>query len=36
MMLAGNFGLLRAFAAHNPQVREAIEFRLGGDVYHPV
>ena len=29
MMLAGNFGLLRAFAAHDPAVREAVERRLG-------
>ncbi len=29
MMLAGNIGLLRAYAAHEPSVREAIEQRLG-------
>lgn len=29
MMLAGNFGLLRAYAAHDDQVREAVERRLG-------
>jgi len=29
MMLAGNLGLLRAFAAHDPEVREAVEQRLG-------
>jgi uncharacterized protein (DUF1786 family) len=29
MMLAGNLGLLRAFAAHNSVVREAVESRLG-------
>jgi uncharacterized protein (DUF1786 family) len=29
MMLAGNFGLLRAFASHDASVREAIEQRLG-------
>jgi hypothetical protein len=29
MMLAGNLGLLRAFAAHDAAAREAIEFRLG-------
>jgi hypothetical protein len=29
MMLAGNLGLLRAYAAHNPVVREAVEMRLG-------
>ena len=29
MMLAGNLGLLRAYAAHDPQVREAVELRLG-------
>jgi uncharacterized protein (DUF1786 family) len=30
MMLAGNLGLLRAYAAHDDQVREAVERRLGG------
>ena len=29
MMLAGNLGLLRAYAAHNQAVREAVETRLG-------
>jgi uncharacterized protein (DUF1786 family) len=29
MMLAGNLGLLRAYAAHDEQVREAVERRLG-------
>jgi uncharacterized protein (DUF1786 family) len=29
MMLAGNLGLLRAYAAHNVDVRDAIEARLG-------
>jgi uncharacterized protein (DUF1786 family) len=29
MMLAGNLGLLRAYAAHNTSVREAVEARLG-------
>lgn len=29
MMLAGNLGLLRAYSAHNPAVREAVETRLG-------
>ena len=29
MMLAGNFGLLRAFAAHDQRVRAAVEHRLG-------
>ena len=29
MMLAGNLGLLRAYAAHDVQVREAVEHRLG-------
>jgi uncharacterized protein (DUF1786 family) len=29
VMLAGNFGLLRAYAIRNPNVREAIEHRLG-------
>ena len=29
MMLAGNLGLLRAYAAHDVQVREAVERRLG-------
>ncbi len=29
MMLAGNFGLLRAYAAHDEAVREAVERRLG-------
>jgi uncharacterized protein (DUF1786 family) len=29
MTLAGNFGLLRAYAAHDPDVREAVERRLG-------
>ncbi len=29
MMLTGNFGLLRAFAAHDEHVREAVERRLG-------
>jgi uncharacterized protein (DUF1786 family) len=29
MMLAGNVGLLRAYAAHDPHVREAVEYRLG-------
>ncbi|MGI9149430.1 MAG: DUF1786 family protein [Chloroflexota bacterium] len=29
MMLTGNFGLLRAHAAHDPHVREAVERRLG-------
>ena len=30
MMLAGNFGLLRAYAGHDDAVREAVERRLGG------
>jgi len=29
MMLTGNFGLLRAYAAHDPHVRDAVERRLG-------
>lgn len=29
MMLAGNLGLLRAYAAHDEHVREAVEYRLG-------
>ncbi len=29
MMLAGNFGLLRAYAAHDQLIREAVERRLG-------
>jgi len=29
MMLTGNFGLLRAYAAHDPLVRDAVEHRLG-------
>jgi hypothetical protein len=29
MMLAGNLGLLRAYAAHDAEVREAVERRLG-------
>ena len=29
MMLAGNLGLLRAYAQHDPTVREAVERRLG-------
>jgi hypothetical protein len=29
MMLAGNLGLLRAYAARNSSVREAVERRLG-------
>ncbi|MCA1648245.1 MAG: DUF1786 domain-containing protein [Chloroflexi bacterium] len=29
MMLTGNFGLLRACAAHDPEVRQAVEHRLG-------
>jgi uncharacterized protein (DUF1786 family) len=29
MMLTGNFGLLRAYAAHDERVREAVEQRLG-------
>jgi uncharacterized protein (DUF1786 family) len=29
MMLAGNFGMLRAYAAHDPEIREAVEHRLG-------
>jgi uncharacterized protein (DUF1786 family) len=29
MMLSGNFGLLRAFAAHDPRVRAAVDQRLG-------
>jgi uncharacterized protein (DUF1786 family) len=29
MMLAGNLGMLRAYAAHDSQVREAVERRLG-------
>jgi uncharacterized protein (DUF1786 family) len=29
MMLTGNFGLLRAYAAHDERVREAVERRLG-------
>ena len=29
MMLAGNFGLLRAYATHDAQIREAVERRLG-------
>jgi len=29
MMLTGNFGLLRAYAAHDPRVREAVQHRLG-------
>jgi uncharacterized protein (DUF1786 family) len=30
MMLAGNMGLLRSYAAHDERVREAVERRLGG------
>src|SRR6185503_16157552 len=30
MMLAGNFGLLRAYAGHDEAVREAVEQRMGG------
>jgi hypothetical protein len=30
MMLTGNLGLLRAYAAHDDRVREAVESRLGG------
>jgi uncharacterized protein (DUF1786 family) len=29
MMLAGNLGLLRAYAVHDPAIREAVEARLG-------
>jgi hypothetical protein len=29
MMLTGNFGLLRAYAAHDERVRAAVEQRLG-------
>jgi hypothetical protein len=29
MMLAGNLGLLRAYAALDPSVRDAVEHRLG-------
>ena len=29
MMLAGNLGLLRAYAVHDPDIREAVEARLG-------
>jgi uncharacterized protein (DUF1786 family) len=29
MMLAGNFGLLRSYASHDTNVREAVERRLG-------
>ena len=29
MMLAGNLGLLRAFSAHDGDVYEAVELRLG-------
>jgi uncharacterized protein (DUF1786 family) len=29
MMLTGNFGLLRAFAAYDPRTRAAVEHRLG-------
>jgi hypothetical protein len=29
MMLAGNFGLLRAFSAYDERIREAVEHRLG-------
>jgi uncharacterized protein (DUF1786 family) len=29
MMLTGNFGLLRAYAVHDPAVREAVERRFG-------
>jgi len=31
VMLAGNFGLLRALAAHDPAAREDVERRLGAD-----
>ncbi len=34
MMLAGNFGLLRAYAEHDSAVREAVERRLGASVSH--
>jgi hypothetical protein len=29
MMLAGCFGLLRAYAAHDPAIAEAVTTRLG-------
>jgi hypothetical protein len=29
MMLAGNLGLLRSFAAHDETIRAAVEHRLG-------
>ena len=32
MMLTGNFGLLRAYAAHDERVREAVDDRLGSRV----
>ncbi|MBV9893630.1 MAG: DUF1786 domain-containing protein [Chloroflexi bacterium] len=35
MMLAGNLGLLRAYAAQNPTVREAVEGRLGAAQIRP-
>jgi len=31
MMLTGNLGLLRAFASHDDEVREAVEHRLGNN-----
>jgi uncharacterized protein (DUF1786 family) len=35
MMLAGNLGLLRAYAAHDDGVREAVERRLGASHSNP-
>jgi uncharacterized protein (DUF1786 family) len=35
MMLAGNLGLLRAYAAHDDGVRDAVESRLGPPVSEP-
>jgi uncharacterized protein (DUF1786 family) len=32
MMLAGNLGLLRAYASHDVEVREAVEHRLGSTI----
>jgi uncharacterized protein (DUF1786 family) len=32
MMLAGNLGLLRAYAAHDEVVRDAVESRLGAPI----
>ncbi len=34
MMLTGNLGMLRAYAAQDPRVRAAVEYRLGGPGVH--